>query len=106
MEDRVTQKIRTIILADSKEYTIKPLSLLEIKNIIPDLKKLDELKTQDVISEAFLDQMAKIMLAILKRSESTLTVEKVYEIVEIDKVYEIIFMAMGRKFWTILIGLK
>jgi hypothetical protein len=98
MEDRVTQKIKTIILADSKEYNIKPLSLLEIKNIIPDLKKLDELKTQDVISELFLDQMAKIMLAILKRSDQTLTIEKVYEIVEIDKVYEIIFMAMGRKF--------
>jgi len=97
MEDRVTEQLRKVILADGKEYIVKPLSLLEIKRIIPELKKLDELKGKDIIDEAFLDQMAKIMYEILKRSDSSLTVEKVFEIVEIDKVYEIIFMAMGRK---------
>ena len=97
MEDRVTEQLRKVILADGKEYIVKPLSLLEIKRIIPELKKLDELKGKDIIDEAFLDQMAKIMYEILKRSDSSLTIEKVFEIVEIDKVYEIIFMAMGRK---------
>jgi hypothetical protein len=97
MEDRVTEQLRKVILADGKEYIVKPLSLLEIKRIIPELKKLDELKGKDIIDETFLDQMAKIMYEILKRSDSSLTIEKVFEIVEIDKVYEIIFMAMGRK---------
>ena len=97
MEERVTEQLRKVILADGKEYIVKPLSLLEIKRIIPELKKLDELKGKDIIDETFLDQMAIIMYEILKRSDSSLTIEKVFEIVEIDKVYEIIFMAMGRK---------
>ena len=97
MEERVTEQLRKVILDDGKEYIIRPLSLLEIKRIIPELKKLDELKSKDTIDEAFLDQMAKIMHEILKRTDPTLTIEKVYEIVGIDKVYEIIFMSMGRK---------
>jgi len=98
MEDRVTVQLRKVTLADGKEYVVKPLSLLEIKKLIPELRKLDELKSKENIDEALLDQMAKIMHEILKRTDDTLTYEKVYEIVDVSKVYEIIFMSMGRKF--------
>jgi len=95
MEDRVTTVKKTILLADGKEYEVKPLSLKATKNLLPTIKKLDELKAKEGVTEGLIDIMADICLEILQPTNSDLTKEKIYEIMELGTVYKLLFMAMG-----------
>ena len=95
-EQRVTEQIRTVKLADGKEYSIKPLSLLDTKKLLPLINKMDTMRADEGISDALVDLMGDVCFVILKRTNTELTKEKVLEIVELESVYTIVLMGAGR----------
>jgi hypothetical protein len=96
MDERITKDKKMITLVDGKEYEIKTLTLKETKDILPILKELEILKTNENLTEDLLDKIVKICFIILKKSAVDLTEEKVLDLVDLANVVPIILMATGK----------
>lgn len=95
MSERITQTKKIIVLADGKEYEIKPLTLKESKDVIPLLKQLDN--THSELSEEIVSKTADLCFLILKKSIPELTIERVLDLVDLANVQKIILIASGKE---------
>jgi len=95
-DERLTEQKRSIKLSDGKDYDIKPLSLLDTKKLLPILNELDKLRSSDGINDRLIELMADVCHEILKRSNPNLTREKVLELVELESVFNIILLGVGK----------
>jgi hypothetical protein len=94
MDERVTTELNKIVLADGKEYKVRPLTLLATKELLPAIQKMDEIRTEKGITNELVDLMGDICLAILKPTTPELTKDKVLELVELGSVIQLIALAM------------
>ena len=86
---------KTITLTDGKEYQVSKMTLKDAKVIIPALKKLDELRKTNEITEELLLQMQEVSFLILSRDNSAVVKEQLDALLEVDTVYKLIALASG-----------
>ena len=80
---RITQVAYVMTLADGNDYKIRPLSLVEVKEITSKLKGLDKI-APDTDLEAvpgLMDKLIEVCSVILMKSNPNLTTEIVGKIV-------------------------
>ena len=95
-EERVTIQYKTVTLADGKEYTVKPLTLKDTKDLLPSINKMDQLRNEQGITGELIDLMADICFKILNRTNTELTKEQINDVVEMGSVYDIIVLGIGQ----------
>jgi len=94
---RITQVDYVIQLSDGKDYKIRPLSLLGVKNITAQLKGLDNIPANTNLEEVpeLLDKLVKICATILLKSNSSLKLEEVAELITVGDVKNILGVGFG-----------
>ena len=94
---RITQVDYVMQLADGKDYVVKPLSLVEVKEITSQLKGLDKLSPETDLEEVpgLMDKLIKVCSTILIKSNPNLTENKVGELVQVSDIKSILSVGLG-----------
>jgi len=94
---RITQVDYTITLEDGKDYIIKPLSLVEVKQFTSQLKGLDKLSADTDLEEipGLMDKLIKVCSTILVKSNKQLTEEVVGKLVAVADIKSILAVGLG-----------
>ena len=94
---RITQVEYVITLGDGKDYTVKPLSLGETKEMMSMLKGIDKISPDTDLEKVpgLLDKLIEVCSVILKKGSPKLTNKIVADIVNINDIKSILSVGLG-----------
>ena len=94
--DRVTQINGEVALTDGKKYTIKPVTLKQMKLLRPYLVKIGEWSDALPLSDPnVFDTLISACFVILQRTYPKITKEEIEELVDVKNIRLILKLAIG-----------
>lgn len=95
-ENRVTQDVEKIVLADGKEYEVRPLLFSQVKKVLPIVQSFTNTKDDmSLLSPGLIDKTLEVIHTILKRTNPKMTKEEVEELVDLGCVKTIFSIGFG-----------
>ncbi|MFX0084277.1 MAG: hypothetical protein ACFFAU_01285 [Candidatus Hodarchaeota archaeon] len=95
-EKRVTQEVEKILLADGKEYEVKPLLFSQVKKVMPIVREFsDSGDNVSLLSPELIDKTLSVAHTILKRTYPKMTIEEVENLVDLGTIRKIFAIGFG-----------
>ena len=96
-EDVLKNKSVEKILRDGKRYIIRPLTLNRLIDIWPIIEKLDNMKTDDKMSNEVIKDMRKLAYVVLKEANEDIdSEEQVGDLIDLADIKELIAITVGQ----------